>query len=399
MKELSKKLQAIQPSATLVINTKAKQLKAEGKNVISFGAGEPDFPTPTYIVNAAIQAAKDPSNHKYSPTSGLPALKKAIAEKTKRDSGYDVNPNNILVTNGGKQAVFQAFASILNENDEIIIPAPYWTTYPQVATLCGAKTIKIQTTFETNFKITIKDLQTVLTNKTKALLLCSPSNPTGAVYTKEELEKIGKWCLKNQIWIITDEIYEHLVYEDSEKLHILKIVPELENQTIVVNGVAKTYAMTGWRVGWLTAPEEVVKLATNFQSHLTSNVCNIAQMASLEALNSSLDTVEKMRKTFDKRRKIMITMLNEIDGIKLSPPKGAFYCFPNIENFIGKTLRGEKITSSKHLASLILQHALVAVVPGEAFGTTGYIRLSYALNDKDLIEGMRRIQQLFKEIK
>lgn len=395
---ISQRLGSITPSATLAVDAKAKELKATGKPVIGFGAGEPDFATPDYIVQAAIEAAKNPANHRYSPTNGLVPLRKAIAEKTKRDSGYEVDPNNILVTNGGKQAVFQAFASIINEGDELLLPAPYWTTYPEVIALCGGKTVTIKTTFETEFKVTIQDLDNALTEKTKALLLCSPSNPTGSVYTREELEAIGKWCLEHGVWIITDEIYEHLIYDDAESLHILEVVPELADQTIVVNGVAKTYAMTGWRIGWMIGPTDTIKAAANFQSHLTSNVCNVAQQAALTAVEGDLTAVYEMREAFDRRRKTMIKMLNEIDGIKLSTPKGAFYCYPNVEYFMGKTLRGEVIESSNHLASLILEHAMVALVPGEAFGTNGYFRLSYALSDEDLVEGLSRVQKLLAEV-
>ncbi|QPK94000.1 pyridoxal phosphate-dependent aminotransferase [Actinomyces sp. zg-332] len=395
---ISKRLGSITPSATLAVDAKAKELKAAGKPVIGFGAGEPDFQTPDYIVESAIEAAKNPANHRYSPTSGLVPLRKAIAQKTKRDSKYEVDPNNILVTNGGKQAVFQAFASILNEGDEAILPAPYWTTYPEVIALCGAKTVTIDTTFDTDFKITVDDLDKALTEKTKVLLLCSPSNPTGSVYTKDELEAIGKWCLEHGVWVITDEIYEHLIYDDAESLHIVEIVPELADQTIVVNGVAKTYAMTGWRIGWMIGPTDAIKAATNFQSHLTSNVCNIAQQAALTAVAGDLAAVYEMRESFDRRRKTMIKMLNEIEGIKLSTPKGAFYCYPNVEYFIGKTLRGEVIESSNHLAALVLEHAMVALVPGEAFGSTGYLRLSYALSDEDLVEGLTRVQKLLSEV-
>lgn len=395
---VSKRLGAIAPSATLAVDAKAKEMKAKGLPVIGFGAGEPDFPTPDYILKAAIEAVSDTANHRYSPAKGLPALREAIAKKMLRDSHYNVDPDNIIVTNGGKQAVYEAFAALIDPEDEVILPAPYWTTYPEVVALCGGKSVVVQTTFETDFKVTPADLDAVLTDKTKMLLLCSPSNPTGSVYTRDELEAIGKWCLEHGIWVATDEIYEHLVYDDAQSNHILDVVPELSAQTIVMNGVAKTYAMTGWRVGWLVAPSDIVKAATNFQSHLTSNVCNVAQKAALCAIEGDLEVVHQMREAFDRRRRKMVQMLNEIKGIKLAEPKGAFYCYPNVEYFIGKTLRGTQIESSSHLASLILEHAMVALVPGEAFGTEGYLRLSYALSDEQLVEGLSRIQKLLAEV-
>ncbi|WP_366181583.1 pyridoxal phosphate-dependent aminotransferase [Actinomyces timonensis] len=397
-RRVSARLSAIAPSATLAVDAKAKALKAAGRPVIGFGAGEPDFATPDYIVEAAIAAAKDPANHKYSPAKGLPALREAIAAKTLRDSGYEVSPDDILVTNGGKQAVFQAFASILDPGDEALLPAPYWTTYPEVIALAGGIAVEVFAGADQEYKVTVDQLEAARTERTKLLLLCSPSNPTGSVYTPAELTAIGQWALEHGIWVITDEIYEHLLYDGAEPAHIVALVPELADTTIVLNGVAKTYAMTGWRVGWMIGPSDVIKAATNFQSHLSSNVANVSQRAALAAVAGDLSSVARMREAFDRRRKVMVEMLSAIDGLAVPRPRGAFYAYASIEALIGKSLRGTVIDSSATLAALVLEHAEVAVVPGEAFGPSGFLRLSYATSDDAIAEGVGRLQTLLAEV-
>ena len=398
-RRVSARLAAIAPSATLAVDAKAKALKAQGRPVIGFGAGEPDFPTPEWIVEAAVQAARDPKNHRYTPAAGLPELKEAVAAKTLRDSGYSVDPAHVIVTNGGKQAVFQAFASVVDPGDEVLLPAPYWTTYPEAITLAGGVPVEVFAGADQDYLVTVEQLEAARTPNTKALLFCSPSNPTGAIYTPEQTKAIGEWALEHGIWVLTDEIYEHLTYDDAAFTPIVKVVPELAEQTIVLNGVAKTYAMTGWRVGWMIAPADVTRAAANFQSHLTSNVANVSQRAALAALTGSLDDVYAMRKAFDRRRLTMVEMLREIDGVICPTPKGAFYAYPSIEGLIGKSLRGKTITSSADAAGIILDEAEVAVVPGEAFGPSGFLRLSYALGDEDLVEGVSRIQALLSEAK
>lgn len=393
-RRVSQRLGAIAPSATLAVDAKAKALKAAGRPVIGFGAGEPDFPTPAHIVEAAIAAASNPANHKYTPAGGMPALKKAIAAKTLRDSGYEVDPAQIVVTNGGKQAVFQAFASILDDGDEVILPAPYWTTYPEAIRLAGAKPIEVFAGPDQEYLVTVEQLEAARTPKTKALLFCSPSNPTGAVYSPEQTKAIGEWALKHGIWVVTDEIYEHLLYDDAVFTPIVKVVPALADTCIVVNGVAKTYAMTGWRVGWMIGPLDVIKAATNFQSHLTSNVANVSQHAAIAALEGGLEDVVRMREAFDRRRHTMVKMLSAIDGIVCPTPKGAFYCYPSVEGLVDREIRGKRPANSAELAALILEEAEVAVVPGEAFGPSGFLRLSYALSDEDLVEGVGRMQKL-----
>ncbi|MDR6940020.1 pyridoxal phosphate-dependent aminotransferase [Arcanobacterium hippocoleae] len=391
------RLGALQESATLAVDAKAKALKAAGKSVIGFAAGEPDFPTPAPIVKAALAAVEDPRNHKYTPAAGLPELRKVIAEKTLRDSGVAIDPAQIIVTNGGKQAVFQAFAALVSEGDDVILPAPYWTTYPEAIRLCGGNPIEVFAGADQEYKVTIAQLDAALTENTKVLLLCSPSNPTGAVYTAEEIRAIGEWALKHGIWIISDEIYEHLVY-DGEVAYILREVPQLKDQTIIVNGVAKTYAMTGWRVGWMYGPADVMKQAANFQSHLTSNVANISQRAALAALAGDQDVVTEMKQAFNRRRKKMVEMLREIDGFEVPEPNGAFYVFPNVEKLLGKEINGRIANTTSELAVIILEEAEVAVVPGEAFGAPGYLRFSYSLSDAALTEGITRLQKLFAEV-
>ncbi len=396
-RRVSARLAAIAPSATLAVDSKAKALKAAGRPVIGFGAGEPDFPTPAYIVDAAIAAAKDPANHKYTPAAGIMRLREAIAEKTLRDSGYTVDPANTLVTNGGKQAVYQAFAAILDPGDECILPAPYWTTYPEAIRLAGATPVEVFAGPEQEYLVTVAQLEAARTPRTKALLFCSPSNPTGAVYSPEQTKAIGEWALEHGIWVISDEIYEHLTYDDAVFTPIVKVVPGLADTCIVLNGVAKTYAMTGWRVGWMIGPLDVIKAATNLQSHLTSNVANVSQRAAIAALEGGLEDVALMRKAFDRRRLTMVEMLSAIDGVECPVPKGAFYCYPSVEGLLGREVRGKVSTTSAELAALILEEVEVAVVPGEAFGPSGFVRLSYALGDDDLAEGIGRMQRLFAE--
>ncbi|WP_341740372.1 pyridoxal phosphate-dependent aminotransferase [Trueperella pyogenes] len=391
---VSQRLTALLPSATLAVDAKAKALKAAGKPVIGFGAGEPNFPTPPHIVAAAIEAAADPKNHKYTLAKGLPELRQAIADKTKADSGVVVDPDNIIVTNGGKQAVFQAFVSLIDDGDEVILPAPYWTTYPEAIALCGGVPVEVFASSDQDYKVTVEQLECALTAKTKALLLCSPSNPTGSVYSASELRAIGRWALDNGVWVISDEIYEHLIYA-GDMAYILREVPELANQTIIVNGVAKTYAMTGWRVGWMHGPADVMKKVANFQSHITSNVNNVAQRAAIAALTGEQGVVADMKEAFDQRRRTLVSMLREINGFVVPEPTGAFYVFPNVQALLGKEINGRVAHSSAELAELILEEAEVAVVPGEAFGAPGYIRLGYALGDEDLVEGVKRLQRLF----
>ncbi|RJQ69435.1 pyridoxal phosphate-dependent aminotransferase [Pseudonocardiaceae bacterium YIM PH 21723] len=396
---VSARIGGISESATLAVDAKAKALKAAGRPVIGFGAGEPDFPTPQAIVDAAVAACTDPKNHRYSPAAGLPELREAIAAKTLRDTGYQVAANQVLVTNGGKQAVYQAFASLLDPGDEVILPAPYWTTYPEAITLAGGAPIVVPTDESTGYLATVEQLEAARTDRTKVLLFCSPSNPTGAVYPRAQVEAIGRWALQHDIWVITDEIYEHLTYDGVKAESIPVVVPEMADRTVVVNGVAKTYAMTGWRVGWMIGPQDVIKAAANLQSHLSSNVCNVAQRAALEAVTGSLDAVSEMREAFDRRRKTMVALLDEIPGVHCPTPEGAFYVYPSVKQLIGKEIRGVRPQSSAELAALVLEHAEVAVVPGEAFGTPGYFRLSYALGDEDLVTGVTRLADLLKEAK
>ena len=397
-RRVSARLAAIQESATLAVDAKAKALKAAGRPVIGFGAGEPDFPTPGFIVEAAVAAARDPKNHKYTPAKGLPELREAIAARALADSGVTVSPDDILVTNGGKQAVFEAFAAIVDDGDEVLLPTPYWTTYPEAIRLAGGVPVKVFAGAGQDYKVAVDQLEAARTPATKALLLCSPSNPTGSVYSPEEIRSIGQWAAANGLWVVTDEIYEHLVYDGTPMAYLLAEVPELANQAIALNGVAKTYAMTGWRVGWMIGPSDVIKAATNFQSHLSSNVANVSQRAALAAVSGDLTAVKQMRTAFDRRRRTMVEMLSQIEGLTVPVPRGAFYAYPSIEGLLGRTLRGTEIDSSATLAALILEHAEVAVVPGEAFGPSGFVRLSYALGDDDLAEGVGRIQKLLAEV-
>ena len=392
---ISARIAAVSPSATLAVDAKAKALQAQGENVIGFGAGEPDFPTPDAIVEAAEAACRDPQNHRYTPTAGLPALREAVAAKTRRDSGYAVTPSQVLITNGGKQAVANSFAALCDPGDEVLVPAPYWTTYPEVITLAGGVPVVVSTDVASGFRVTVDQLEAARTPATKVLLFVSPSNPTGAVYPKAEIEAIGRWAVEHGIWVITDEIYEHLVYGGAEHHSMPVVVPELADRCVVVNGVAKTYAMTGWRVGWMLGPADVIAAATNLQSHETSNVANVSQRAALAAVAGDLSAVSMMREAFDRRRQIIHRMLNEIDGIECLLPEGAFYAFPSVSGLLGRDLSGRTCTSSAELAELAIEEAKVAVVPGEAFGSPGYFRMSYALGDDDIVEGVTRLGRLF----
>src|SRR5437763_7564289 len=378
---LSSRIGSISESATLAVDAKAKALKAAGRDVIGFGAGEPDFPTPAPIVEAAVEACRNPANHRYTPAGGLPELKSAIAAKTKRDSGYDVHAAQVLVTNGGKQAVYEAFATLLDPGDEVLLPAPYWTTYPECIRLAGGVPVEVATDHSAGYLATVQQLEAARTERTKVLLFCSPSNPTGAVYPREQVETIGRWAVEHGLWVLTDEIYEHLTYDGAVAASMPAVVPELAERCVVVNGVAKTYAMTGWRVGWLIGPADVVKAATNLQSHATSNVSNVAQAAALAAVRGDLSAAAEMRTAFDRRRRTMVRMLAEIPGVTCPEPLGAFYCFPSVKDVLGATLRGVTPRTSAELAELVLDEAEVAAVPGEPFGAPGYFRLSSALGD------------------
>ena len=394
-RRISARIGAIAESATLKVDAKAKALKAEGRPVIGFGAGEPDFPTPSYIVDAAVEACRDPKNHRYTPAGGLPELKQAIADKTRRDSGLEVGAQQVVVTNGGKQAIYEAFATLLDPGDEEIVPAPYWTTYPEAIQLAGGVAVSVMADETQEYKVTVEQLEATRTDRTKVLLFVSPSNPTGAVYTSDEIRAIGRWVEDHGLWVLTDEIYEHLVYDDVDTGSLPVLCPELAAHTVVVNGVAKTYAMTGWRVGWLIAPADLAKAAANLQSHATSNVSNVSQRAALAAVSGDLSAVAEMKAAFDRRRRTIVSMLSEIDGVVCPMPQGAFYAYPSVKGLLGREYDGRVIESSADLAEYILEQAEVAVVPGEAFGSPGYLRLSYALGDDDLVEGITRLQKLF----
>ncbi len=392
---VSARAAAVAASATLAVDAKAKALQAAGEHVIGFGAGEPDFPTPEPIVEAAVAACRDPRNHRYTPTAGLPELRQAIADKTARDSGFEVQPSQVLVTNGGKQAVANAFAVLCDPGDEILVPAPYWTTYPESIALAGGVPVVVPSDEERGFRVTVDQLEAATTPATKALLFVSPSNPTGAVYSRSEIEEIGRWADGRGLWVLTDEIYEHLVYGGAEQHSMPVVVPELAERCLVANGVAKTYAMTGWRVGWLIGPADAIGAATNIQSHETSNVANVSQRAALAALSGDLSAVAAMREAFDRRRRRIVELLNGIDGVRCPVPEGAFYAFPNVKGVLGKELAGRRPATSAELAELCIEVAKVAVVPGEAFGAPGYFRMSYALGDDDLVEGVTRLGELF----
>jgi aspartate aminotransferase len=391
---ISKRIGSIAESATLAVDARAKALKAAGENVIGFGAGEPDFPTPPHIVDAAVAACRDPRNHRYTPAAGLPELREGIAVKTKRDSGFDCGASNVLVTNGGKHAVFTAFAVLCDPGDEVICPAPYWTTYPEAIALAAGVPVIVPTDETTGFRVSVERLEAARTERTKVLLFVSPNNPSGAVYPPDEVEAIGRWAVGHGLWVVTDEIYEHLVYGSNEFTSMPTLVPELAERCVIVNGVAKTYAMTGWRVGWMIGPADVMDAAINFQSHATSNVNNVAQQAALVAVSGDLEAVAMMRAAFARRGETMHRMLNEISGVTCLQPQGAFYCFPSFAAHVGRNIGGREVGTTVELAEVILSEAKVAVVPGEAFGSPGFMRLSFALGDEDLVEGVKRIHEL-----
>lgn len=392
---LSRKLSAIAESATLKVDAKAKALQAAGRPVISYAAGEPDFATPQFIVDAAAEALHDPANYRYTPAVGLPVLREAIAAKTLRDSGLEVDASQVIVTNGGKQGVYQAFQTVVNPGDEVLLPAPYWTTYPEAIALADGVPVEVFAGADQDYKVTVEQLEAARTERTTVLVFVSPSNPTGAVYTPDETRAIGAWALDHGIWVIADEIYQNLVYEGARAVSIVEAVPELAGQTILVNGVAKTFAMTGWRVGWMVGPKDAIKVAANLQSHLSSNVNNIAQRAALAALTGPQEEVEAFRMAFDRRRRLIVGELSKIAGVAVPNPLGAFYVYPDVRGLLGRAWHGTTPATSLELADLILEKAEVAVVPGEAFGPSGYLRLSYALGDEALLEGVRRMQELF----
>jgi aspartate aminotransferase len=392
---ISRRISAIAESATLKVDAKAKALQAAGRPVISYAAGEPDFPTPDHIVEAAVLAVRDPKNHRYTPAAGLPELREAIVEKTKRDSGLEVAATQVVVTNGGKQAVYQAFATLLDPGDEVLVPTPYWTTYPEAIALAGGVQVDVFAGADQEYLVTVDQLEAARTPRTKVLLFVSPSNPTGAVFSPDQVRAIGEWADAHGLWVITDEIYQNLTYDGVRAVSIVDAVPSLADRTILVNGVAKTYAMTGWRLGWMVGPTDAMKAAANLQSHLTSNVSNISQRAALAALTGPQDCVTEMLTAFDRRRKVMVSELNKIPGIITPTPQGAFYVYPDVKGLLGKTWGGVTPTTSLELADLILDQAEVAAVPGEAFGPSGYLRFSYALGDGPLLEGVQRLQKLF----
>ncbi len=388
---------AIPPSATLAITAKAKALKAAGEPVIVFGAGEPDFATPEHIVEAAVIACRDPQNHHYTPAAGLPELRAAVAAKTRRDSGYEVAPEQVLITNGGKHAISNAFDALIDPGDEVLLPAPYWTTYPEPVRFAGGVVVELPTTAADGFKVTVDQLEAARTHRTKVLVFVSPSNPTGVVYTPDEVVAIGHWAAEHGIWVLTDEIYEHLTYGTHVFTSIATAVPELADKVVIVNGVAKTYAMTGWRVGWMIGPVDVIRAAANLQSHQTSNVGNISQRAALAAVSGPLDAVAQMRIAFDRRGRRMVELLRGIAGVEVLDPQGAFYAFPSFEGVLGRTIAGREIATTLDLAAVILDEVKVAIVPGEAFAAPGYARLSTALGDDDLVEGVTRIADLLND--
>lgn len=391
---LSRRISAIAESATMAVDAKAKALKAAGEPVIGFGAGEPDFATPAHIVEAAVTACLEPANHKYTPAGGLPDLREALVDKTERDSGWRPEVAQVLVTNGGKHAVYNTCATLLNPGDEVLLPAPYWTTYPESIALAGGTAVSLPTDTASGFRVTVDQLEAARTPATKALMFVSPSNPTGAVYPADEMEAIGRWAVEHDIWVIADEIYEHLIYDDHVHHSMRTLVPELADHFVAVNGVAKTYAMTGWRVGWMIGPTDLIRAASNLQSHGTSNVANVSQRAALAAVTGDLTAVEEMRASFDRRRRRMVDLLRAIDGVDLLTPQGAFYAFPDLTAFLGREIGGRVATTTSELATIILEEAKVAIVPGEAFGAPGYARLSFALGDDDLGEGLTRMGDL-----
>jgi len=392
---ISRRISAIAESATLKVDAKAKALQAQGRPVISYAAGEPDFQTPANIVDAAERAVTDPRNYKYTPAAGLPELREAIAVKTLRDSGLAAKASQVIVTNGGKQAVYQSFATLLDPGDEVLMPTPYWTTYPEAIKLAGGVPVDVFAGSDQGYLVTVEQLEAARTDRTKVLLFVSPSNPTGAVYSGAQVKEIGEWAESHGLWVVSDEIYQNLVYDGIKAISIIEAVPALADRTILVNGVAKSYAMTGWRLGWMVGPDDAIKAASNLQSHLSSNVSNISQRAAIEALTGPQDQVEVMRQAFEKRRNVIVAELNKIQGLHCPMPEGAFYVYPDVTGLLNRAWGGVTPSTSLELADLILDQAEVAIVPGEAFGPSGYLRLSYALGDAPLLEGVRRLQKLF----
>jgi aspartate aminotransferase len=392
---ISQRISSIAESATLKVDSKAKALKAAGRPVVSFAAGEPDFPTPAHIVEAAVEAARDPKNHRYTPAAGLPELREAIAAKTLRDSALEVSPSQVIVTNGGKQAVYQSFATLLDPGDEVIVPAPYWTTYPEAIKLAGGVQVDVFAGADQGYRVTVDQLEAARTPRSKVLLFVSPSNPTGAVYSPDEVAAIGAWAEEHGLWVISDEIYQNLTYDGVRAASIVEATPALADRTILVNGVAKSYAMTGWRLGWMVGPADAIAAAGNLQSHLSSNVSNISQRAAIAALTGPQDAVGEMRDAFDRRRKLIVAGLNSIPGFVTPTPEGAFYVYPDVSGLLNREWQGVTPTTSLELADLTLEKAEVAAVPGEAFGPSGYLRFSYALGDADIEEGISRLQRLF----
>jgi aspartate/methionine/tyrosine aminotransferase len=397
MSRVSRRVDAITESATLAVDAKAKALQAAGEDVIGFGAGEPDFPTPANVVAAAAAACAEPRNHKYTPTPGLPELRAAIAAKTQRDSGYAVEAAQVLVTNGGKHAVYNVFQTLLDPGDEVLLPAPYWTTYPEAIKLADGVPVEVFAPERAQFRVTVEQLEAARTPRTKALVFVSPGNPTGAVYPRDQIEAIGRWAVDHGIWVVTDEIYEHLTYDGHEFHSMPVVVPELADTCVVLNGVAKTYAMTGWRVGWMIGPRDVIAAATNLQSHQTSNVADVSQRAALAAVSGDLEAVAEMRAAFDRRGHLMHEMLVAIPGVTCLVPQGAFYCFPSFEGVLGREIGGHAPQTTLELCELVLDEARVAIVPGEAFGAPGYARLSFALADDALVEGVERLAKFLTQ--
>jgi aspartate aminotransferase len=392
---ISQRIASISESATLKVDAKAKALKAAGRPVVSFAAGEPDFPTPEHIIEAAVSAARDPKNHRYTPAAGLPELREAIAAKTLRDSSLKVEPSQVIVTNGGKQAVYQSFATLIDPGDEVLVPTPYWTTYPEAIKLAGGVPVEVFAGSDQGYLVTVEQLEAALTPRTKVLLFVSPSNPTGAVYSPDQTAAIATWAEEHGLWVLSDEIYQNLVYDGARAASIVEAVPALADRTILVNGVAKTYAMTGWRVGWMVGPPDAIAAASNLQSHLSSNVSNVSQRAAIEALTGPQDTVATMRDAFDRRRRAISAGLNAIDGVLCPLPEGAFYVYPDVTGLLNREWAGVTPTTSLELADLILEKTEVAVVPGEAFGPSGFLRFSYALGDDDIAQGIARLQSFF----
>jgi aspartate/methionine/tyrosine aminotransferase len=391
---LSQRLTALSESATMAITSRANALRTQGRPVIGFGAGEPDFATPAHIVEAAIQACADPANHRYSPAIGLPDLRAAVATSTHANSGFAVEPANVVISNGGKGALFAAFAALLDPGDEVLMPSPYWVTYPEAIALFGGVMRVVPTTVDDGFRVSIEALDAATNDRTKALVFVSPSNPSGAVYPPDEVVAIGRWAADRGIWVITDEIYDQLVYGTASHVSMPVVAPEMAERCVVINGTAKTFAMTGWRVGWAIAPAPIAAAMGRFQSHSMSNVSNVSQRAAIAALTGPMEPVAEMRDAFDRRRGDMYRLLSEIPGVEVLEPEGAFYAFPSVAGQLDRPLRGRTASSSFDLAALLLEEIEIAVVPGEAFGAPGYCRLSFALSDEDLIEGLGRWREL-----